>query len=99
MSLGIFPSGDSPTVVRWVAFVVAIIALLICAAFLFSAVSAQISGKAVYRHGPKGLISENVSFESEPLKYNEAIQKLYFRAGAAGFIGCISLVFFRKLGE
>jgi hypothetical protein len=99
MSLGIFPTGDSPSVVRWISLLVGIVAFLMCAGFLFLAVDSQISGKAIYRYGPRDMLSEKVESKSEPQKYHEALQKLYFRAGAAGLIGYVSLVFFRKLGD
>jgi len=99
MSLGVFPSGDSPTVVRWISLLVAIVAFFMCAGFLFLAVDSQISGKATYRYGPRGLLSQKVEFKSEPQKYHEALQMLYFRAGATGLIGYVSLLFFRKLGD
>ena len=99
MSLGIFPSGDSPAVVRWISLLVAIVAFFICAGFLFSAVNSQFSGKATYRYGPRDLLSERVESKTEPQKYHEALQKLYFRAAAAGLIGYVSLAFFKKLGD
>ena len=99
MSLGMFPSGDSPAVVRWVSFLVAIVGLLICGGFVVTAVNAHISGKATYRYGPRGMLKEQVESKTEPQKYNDALQGLYFRAGVAGLIGYVSFMFFRKLGE
>jgi hypothetical protein len=99
MSLGRFPSGDSPAVVRWVSFLVAIVGLLMCGVGLVSAVDAQISGKATYVYGPRGIYKEQVESKKEPQKYHEALQRLYFSAGVAGLIGYVSFIFFRKLGE
>lgn len=99
MSFGMFPSGDSPVIIRWIALFVAIAALLVCGGVLVSAAEAQITGTATYRYGPRDLLSEQVEAKTEPKKYHDALQKLYFQAGAAGLIGYVAFVFFRKLGE
>ena len=94
-----FPSGDSPQITRWIAFVFAIIALLFFGFSTVSLVSAHSTGTATYRYGPRGILREEVTKQNQPQKFREAVEGLYFSACVTGLLSYVSFLFFRKLGE
>lgn len=99
MSLGLFPTDDSPAVVRWIAGLVALLAALFCILGLLVIVHSLTTGTATYHYGPRGLLSEKVTRTTEPGKYHEALMKQTFQTGVSGVFAFVCFAFFRKLGE
>jgi hypothetical protein len=95
---GISPTGDPPQVVRWIALLFTIGALLTCAGFAYAFADALWSGKTTYSSG-RFMPVEEVSKVSSPEKFDTSVKKWAFFSVLAGGTGLISLSFYGKLSD
>ena len=90
----------SPTHVRRVALVVAIVGLIVCGLNAYWAASNEMTGTAVYSVGLRSSTrSEHVTRESSPAKFRQATNRLWVGSGFSLVVSVGAFRFFRKIDD
>lgn len=73
---------------------------LISIGFLgYEVINALVTGEALYRYGPRDLLSITITREAEPAKFEEFLNGRYVYMAFIAVIGMIAFVFNRKLSD
>jgi len=91
-----FPQ-SSPAETRWVAFIFGMAALLLLLFGSYSAIRSELTKKAIYASGPRGMIKEQVTKESNPVKFRDAVNQGWFMILVTGGLSWVGFYFFRRL--
>lgn len=88
---------SSPTETRWVAFIFGMAALLLLLFSGHSVIRSELTREAIYASGPRGMIKKQVTKESNPVKFRDAVNQGWFMILVTGGLTWVGFYFFRKL--
>jgi len=90
---------STPDITRWCALFIAITLLVPTSLSVVTIIKAEVSGTALYSSTPRLPATEQVTRNSSPDKFQEAISVECLRALLFGSLTFISFYFFKRLGE
>ena len=88
---------SSPLETRWVAFIFGLLALLAFLLSSYSVIRSEVTREAIYSSGPRGMIKEHITKESDPTKFREVISQGWLMISVTGIFTWICFYFFRRL--
>lgn len=89
---------SSPLETRWVAFIFGLAALILFFFGGYSVIRNEITKEAIYSSGPRGVIKEHITKESDPAKFREVTTQGWLMISVTGVFSWVCFYFFRRLG-